>query len=463
LLAALVAAAVSPAGAQDRADISLKGSLLYYSKIELRWVRDAAGGFVLTQDTFISILNDCSNDVDVQFYFVNGDPPALPILAGDPPVQIERGHRGWNWVDCQFTLTSNQPAYFAASTGLPTFSTDFPGSPPAQDPMCQPFDTLDPGFPPGRPDPDNPRNGRVLRGFAFAFAVAADADSVNRQIRWNHLSGSGILVNYAQATAAEYSAMAFNALGGLPCGDEDAGGQCSCCELCSGNGLPIGTPGVLNLDGQEYSFGPDKLLFDFYATGSTALSGQLAQVSTDTDITLHPISVDARQDGNGRVTSKAVFDIWNQNEVRFSGTEKCVSCWDQTLVRRYPAPNHLLRQNLQTDKGKARINGVASAICVSPGVATVPPFPADPSENASLLGLTIKELTFISGGKGGPNVSFGRSALNMTGQGEEAGQIRYDLVDALQNREGSLGTVDSVEGADVESAPKVRPSTHGGR
>jgi len=395
---------------------------------------------------------------------VNGDPATLPIVAGDPPVQIERGHEGWNWVDCQFTLTANQPAYFSAFTGLPTFSTDFPGSPPARDPMCQPFDTLDPGNPPGRPDPDNPRNGRVLRGFAFAFAVAADDDSVNRQIRWNNLSGSAVLINYARSTAAEYSAYAFSALGGQPCGD-DVQGCRDCCDACAGNGEEIGTPGILNMDGLEYSSGPDKLLFDFYATGSTALSGQFARVDAETDITLHPISQDVRQDGNGRVTSKAVFDIWNQNEVRFSGTEKCISCWDQTIVSRYPAPNHMLRQNLQTDKGKARIDGKASAICVSPAVATVPPVPADPSEDASLLGITIKQLTFITpDGQKGVNTQFATGALNMTTQGEQSGQIRYDLVDALQIGNNGIEGAAGVDGnSGVGNVVKTRPATRGGR
>lgn len=448
LLAALALGAAAPAWAQNRADSSLKGSLLYYTKIELRWVRTDAGGYQLVQDTFLSILNDLAQDVDVQFYFVNGDTPTLPVFLGDPPVQVERAHKGWNWVDCQFTLTANQPAYFAASTGLPTFSTDGPGTPPARDPMCQPFDTLDPGFPPGRPDPDDPRSGRVLRGFAIAWAVTATNDHVNRQIRWNHLSGSAVLVNYRLATAAEYSAWAFQALGASDNPDNP-----------QGNGLPVGVPGIINLNGQEYAWAPERLLFDFYATGSTALSGQLATVRIDTDLTIHPVSADLRQDGNGRVTSKAVFDIWNQNEVRFSGTEKCISCWDQTLVSRYPAPNHMLRQNLQTDKGKSRVNGVGSAICVSPGVATVPPFPADPSENAALLGITIKQLTFLR-----DPPSFATSALNMSLQGDEAAQIRYDLVSAVQMPGEGFNEGAMIGGGLEESETlKTRPTTRGGR
>jgi hypothetical protein len=289
----------------------------------------------------------------------------------------------------------------------------------------------------------------VLRGFAFAFAVAPDDQFQNSQIRWNHLSGSAILVNYALSTAAEYSAMAFQA---APFGDtqDDVPGD------------PVGTPGILNLNGQEYSWAPDKLLFDFYANGSTALSGQLATVFAESDITLHPASADLRQDGNGRVTTKAVFDIWNQNEVRFSGTEKCVSCWDQTLVRNYPAPNHLLRQNLQTAKGKARVNGVGSAVCVSPGVATVPPYPVDTSENAALLGIMIKQLVFVPPGEE-PRVQFAASAVNMAGQGDEAAVIRYDLVDLLRTGSESIDAGETGEAEQVEPDTKARAGIRGGR
>jgi len=75
----------------------------------------------------------------------------------------------------------------------------------------------------------------------------------------------------------------------------------------------------------------------------------------------------------GPVTTKASFSIWNQNEVKFSGTHRCITCWDQTLLRDYDIPNHFLRDNLQTDKGKARIDGLASQLCDNP-LAVIPVF-----------------------------------------------------------------------------------------
>jgi hypothetical protein len=54
---------------QDRVSATEKGSLLYFSKVELRW--NSSGDLV--QDTFICLTNDATEDVLVQMYFVNGD------------------------------------------------------------------------------------------------------------------------------------------------------------------------------------------------------------------------------------------------------------------------------------------------------------------------------------------------------------------------------------------------------
>ncbi len=55
----------------DRVSGSEKGSLLIFSKVEIRW--DTAGNVI--QDTFLNMANDWPQDVQVQMYFVNGDPP----------------------------------------------------------------------------------------------------------------------------------------------------------------------------------------------------------------------------------------------------------------------------------------------------------------------------------------------------------------------------------------------------
>ena len=56
---------------QDRVSGTEKGSLVFFTKVEIRW--DGTGA--LTQDTFLSLTNDYPQDVRVQLYFINGDPP----------------------------------------------------------------------------------------------------------------------------------------------------------------------------------------------------------------------------------------------------------------------------------------------------------------------------------------------------------------------------------------------------
>ncbi len=388
-----------PAGCETgRGSFTKKGSLLIFSKVEILY---QGAGFPLVQDTFIDLSNDYPDDVYVQLYFVNGDPPLPATIVGG--VVQERAHPGWNWADCQILLTANQPAYFSVATGLPI--------------GCQPFTVLDPGSPPGRPNPDV-AGGRMRRGFVYAWAV----NNLGQPIRWNHLSGDAALIHYAFGTSAEYNAYAFSACPGDP-------------GLCPhGAAVPLsvsanGLMGRLLLDGVHYDFTYDKLLLDFYARNNPALqvppnptpplSGPTHRVDHNLDVTLHPLSADLKQDGRGPITTKAKYDVWNQNEIRLSGMTRCITCWDQTLVTRYGNPNYFLREFLQTDKGKARIDGIGSdTVCDVPARGIV-------SEDAAILGISIKLLTFrvvnaITG--------FAASALNMVGQGEEIAQINWDII-----------------------------------
>jgi hypothetical protein len=377
--AGLCAGLVNPTFADDRANASKKGSLLIYPKVEIKWApcidqnNGCVNGYHLVQDTVLTIVNDFPADVKIQYYFVNGDAPLDPVFVGDPPVLMERGHPGWNWVDCQNILTDDQSSYWASHDGYPH--------------GCQPFTVLDPGNPPGRPDLDGsaPEGSRILRGFVVAWAV----DDAGNEIRWNHLSGTAMLIHYYNATAWEYNAMAYRALTDAPQGS-----------------LTDGVPGQLLMNGEEYDMNYDKLVLDFYAEGSTpfAYAGQVS-----TDVTLMIATADLRQDNDGPVTTKAKYDIWNSNEVRFSGTERCITCWDQTLLRDYEAPNHFLRQNLQTDKGKARIDGLGSTVCPL-------------SEDTALVGVEAKLIWFGNG--------FAAAGSNMVGQGEDAtAVIRNDIIE----------------------------------
>jgi hypothetical protein len=256
------------------------------------------------------------------------------IDCGFIPPDVERAHPGWNSVDNLITLTHNEPTYWSALTGQPKGVSSFTILDPSGDPLAQ-----------GRPALDGTTD-RVLRGSIYAWAV----DAEENEIAWNHLQGSGTVVNYGNGSAWEYNAWAFQVVAPVMHG-----------------GLALPPFGRLDLDGVEYTPGFNQLLLDFQAAGSNGFSGgAFPNVLTQTDLTLHPIGVDLRQENHGPITTKATFVVWNENETQFTGLHRCITCWDQTLLSLYSeASNHFLVGNLQTDKGKARIDGVASTICSS--------------------------------------------------------------------------------------------------
>lgn len=411
VLAAVAVIAVTPALAQERVSASEKGSLLIFSKVDIRW--DASGNVI--QDTFIDITNDYPADVLVQMYFVNGDEP----LDGG---EGERPHTGWNAVDVQIELTQNEPTYWSALTGQPK--------------GVSPFTILDPGTPPGRPDPDG-TGDRVLRGFVVAWAV----NNVGQEIKWNHLKGDVTIINYMTGSAWEYNAYAFQTAAGqgtLP------------------NGAVLPTPGQLQLNGTEYRPGFDLLLLDFYATGANSFSGSIP-VTIDTDVTLFPLDIDLRQETDGPVTTKASFTVWNMNEVKLTGMDRCVTCWDQALVSGYGVPNHFLRGNLQTDKGKAQIDGLASQLCnVNYDPTDGLPLGEDErdvvSQAASLLGVAAKQLSFSRG------ADYAVAGTTLVGMGTQNGLIQADLLGAPPPtvREEVNGSKKPTNGAGLGGASNVR-------
>jgi hypothetical protein len=385
----------------NRMESSKKGSFLAYSKVELRW--DQNGD--LTQDTIIELTNDhfAQSGVCVQMYLVMGDPPLDPVYDVDPPDAIlVPGEPGWEWVDCVRCLTHDDPTYWSVATGLPD--------------GCSPFEVLDPdtGDGPGRPDPDRPGH-RMLRGFVYAWAV----DETGAQIKWNHLSGGATLINYLEGSAWEYNAWAAQVPGDAP------------------HGSNVGTSGILKFDGVEYDAPPALLNVDFFASNSTALSNGASIVTVDTDLTLHPLTADLRQDSFGPVTTKAHIDVWNANEISFSGLTRCITCWDQTLMSQYTvggAKNHFLRNNLQTDKGKARIDGMESTVCDVNCIRESGDLDVDQildilgidhvcSYDSALLGVSAKVLAFS-----GASTGVATAGRNLVGSGEQRAFIKWDLI-----------------------------------
>ncbi|MGE0479227.1 MAG: hypothetical protein AB7Q17_02025 [Phycisphaerae bacterium] len=128
-----------------------------------------------------------------------------------------------------------------------------------------------------------------------------------------------------------------------------------------------------------------------------------AEVCINTDLRCPPIV-------------KAQFAIWNQNEIRFSGTERCIESWDtfklEDTTGESGLRNHLRLEFLQTDKGKARIDGQRSTVCP-------PERPDDPWLNAPFLGVSWRLMEF------GATMAQEIAGAHLVGVGEQAGQINY--------------------------------------
>ena len=242
-----------------------KGSLLVYPKVEIKWRGEEVNPSMLVQDTFVSLLNDFPDNVTIQMYFV-----------------ADAGSRCNAFVDSVIELTGDHPVYWSVSTGSPQTPPPFPIPPPPTAPrpiQVPPFTSIGDGFF-TEPDPQNPGQVlTVLRGYVLAWAV----DRITgEEIRWNHLAGQAIIVNYAHGYAWEYNAWSFRGLGGVQNGDP-----------------LLAPPGRLDLDGVEYNFAPDLLSFDFYATGAHLRSerGGLdwPGVVIDTELTLWPAIKDVSE------------------------------------------------------------------------------------------------------------------------------------------------------------------------
>ncbi len=100
-------------------------------------------------------------------------------------------------------------------------------------------------------------------------------------------------------------------------------------------GQEVGTGGEIVLSGlnKEYDACPQYLTFNFFTSDLTNLAppidvdGAGATIKFGkTDLTLVPCKQDLRQDRVPTCT-KAKFDIWNENETKYTGAYQCLKCW----------------------------------------------------------------------------------------------------------------------------------------
>jgi len=119
-----------------------------------------------------------------------------------------------------------------------------------------------------------------------------------KPIQWNHLYGYAMI----QGSAADvfYNAFAFPMV-----------------SLAAAY-TPLANGAQLNLDGLGYYACPKYNITEFVPYGGALGNGP--------DLTLWPCKQDLRQDRTPTCT-KAKFDIWNWNEVKFTGAYQCFKCF----------------------------------------------------------------------------------------------------------------------------------------
>ncbi len=210
----------------------------------------------------------------------------------------------------------------------------------------------------------------------YVWAVNND----NAQIRWNHLSG-GIIGGGAYASAA---------------------------ALQGSNGDTVGVAGTINMDGVEYSSA-----FNGYTVNFAASTGELAIDLLDHDF------ADKNSDAPN---TKIVAEIWNSNEVKFSGTSRCVECaamdsldsWSDSAV------NFFRSGSLGTQFGKARLSTQANGACdiVKYIEETNEYVVINPSEERAFMA------SVSAGSAAGTGTRSATITYELTSEPEEAGKVR---------------------------------------
>jgi hypothetical protein len=168
---------------------------------------------------------------------------------------------------------------------------------------------------------------------------AVDTEEQN-QIKWNHLSGTATLVNFEEGTAYEYNAWAFYAVAGaeglpvppaildpmpLPC--DPAKPQPDCTPTVDEG------DNVLGLDGVSYDRCPATLIGQFSPTGAVLgdEGGKGEIVFGRTRAVFVGCNLDLRQSYQ-RYDTKLTFEVWNENELKLTGSHDCADGWHETFL-----------------------------------------------------------------------------------------------------------------------------------
>jgi hypothetical protein len=311
-----------------------------------------------TTSTLIRLANDGAQSIDVKCIWMDGNK---------------------NRTDFTVRLTRTQPFWFDAKTGQGTLRVN-------------PF----PAF--ASNGYDNPYLGGANRDPYFAGLLVCFAVDIGEenQVKWNHLSGSATVYDSTLGTAYEYSAYAFFVQSGL--------------DLA-----PLGTPGALYLNGVDYDSCPIYQIGQISPEGTVITAGTSVLTYLRNRLAVAGCSLDLNQDWNP-IATKLLFDVWNSDEVKFSGAFECADSWHETgLTDIDAAPTNFTRANLGTDSARFRVQAVKSSQCL----------------NSQAVGLLAVQSSAVDIG-GRPS----KVSTNLTAAGKFLGKVTWDPAEVVP--EGGL-------------------------
>lgn len=291
--------------APNTTNLSQKGSVMVFPKI------DTTG----TNETYIFINNDNSIPVSIACYWVKvggtsgtdtvTNPSECSVTFPVPaPTQAP--------IDFYIQLTKWQPIMFAASDGQ----------------------SLNPDIIPISVNPFG-----VGKGYLACWAVDDGGDN---QISFNHLSGRAAVLS--TTLGYEYNAWGFAARTGVL-------------------GAPIPPAGTLTFDAVKYDAMPQYLIFDVPAIGAVRNDGYFWQ---NLDLTLIPGTQNFTNLAAVHGAVKAVFDVWNENETRYSGVSACMWCWMERFLDDPVIKNGTLFRvgNIHSAVVRFRVQGASGTGCI---------------------------------------------------------------------------------------------------
>jgi hypothetical protein len=181
------------------------------------------------------------------------------------------------------------------------------------------------------------------------------------------------------------------------------------------------------LNGVDYDFCPKRLIGNFAPVGRFAEYGEDGDsvYYEDTELTVASCKQDLRQDFDWRAT-KLAFNVWNEDEVKFTGAHECADSWHETLLSEVEtAGQNFLLAFLNTDSAYYRVEGIKSTVCdnvVHPGTL---------AKNTGLTGVqvTLLELNSATGTRG-----FAKAGTTLQGVGTMPGFILWDPSDESEKQ-----------------------------